>query len=133
MRRDSPLLQTLVDLVAEHRVSLALEVSERAFDGWTDEIDEIARWLRTAGISLAIDDFGAGYSTYALLNHWSWDLVKARPEPGRRGQPARAAAAGTRVVPAARPRLRDGRRGHRGRAAVGLRRGASASSGSRAG
>lgn len=76
LRRDSPLLQTLVDLVAEHHVSLALEVSERAFDGWTDEIDEIARWLRAAGISLAIDDFGAGYSTYALLNHWSWDLVK---------------------------------------------------------
>lgn len=76
LRRDSPLLQTLVDLVAEHHVSLALEVSERAFDGWTDEIDEIAQWLRRAGISLAIDDFGAGYSTYALLNHWSWDLVK---------------------------------------------------------
>lgn len=76
LRRDSPLLQTLVDLVAEHHVSLALEVSERAFDGWTDEIDEIAKWLRDAGISLAIDDFGAGYSTYALLNHWSWDLVK---------------------------------------------------------
>lgn len=76
LRRDSPLLETLVKLVAEHDVSLALEVSERAFDGWTDEIEAIAVWLRESGISLAIDDFGAGYSTYALLNHWSWDLVK---------------------------------------------------------
>jgi EAL domain-containing protein (putative c-di-GMP-specific phosphodiesterase class I) len=27
-------------------------------------------------MGLAIDDFGAGYATFSLLEHWKWDLVK---------------------------------------------------------
>ena len=27
-------------------------------------------------MGLAIDDFGAGYATFGLLNKWGWDLVK---------------------------------------------------------
>ena len=27
-------------------------------------------------MGLAIDDFGAGYATFSLLNKWGWDVVK---------------------------------------------------------
>ena len=32
--------------------------------------------LKKRGIRLAIDDFGAGYATFGLLNKWGWDIVK---------------------------------------------------------
>lgn len=76
LRADSVLLKTLCDLVAEHGVELVLELTERAFSDWTDEHTQTAEQLRAAGIGLAVDDYGAGYATYALLSRWRWDLVK---------------------------------------------------------
>jgi EAL domain-containing protein (putative c-di-GMP-specific phosphodiesterase class I) len=76
LRPDSSLLATLRELVADLDVELVLEVSERAFDDWTDEHRATAEGLRDAGIGLAIDDYGAGYATYSLLTQWRWDLVK---------------------------------------------------------
>lgn len=76
LRADSSLLTTLRELVATWDLELVLEVSERAFEEWTDEHRATAEGLRDAGIGLAIDDYGAGYATYSLLTQWRWDLVK---------------------------------------------------------
>lgn len=76
LREDSDLLASLEQLVADSGVLLALEVSERQFHGWTEAHTLVARRLRDAGIPLVVDDFGAGYATYSLLNKWRWALVK---------------------------------------------------------
>ncbi|KRB76906.1 hypothetical protein ASE01_09050 [Nocardioides sp. Root190] len=76
LRSDSGLLATLRELVRIHGIELVLEVSERAFEDWTDDHRATAEELRDAGIGLAIDDYGAGYATYSLLTQWPWDLVK---------------------------------------------------------
>lgn len=74
--RESPLMDTFVALAATEGVGLVLELSERAFDAWTPAHARLATRLRDAGISLAVDDFGAGYATFSMLNQWQWDLVK---------------------------------------------------------
>lgn len=76
LRDDNPLLDVVIELAGESGVSLALEVSERSVEPWTDEHRRAAERLRAAGISLMLDDFGAGYATFARLNEWHWDLVK---------------------------------------------------------
>lgn len=76
LRTDNPLLDVIIDLVEEQGVSLALEVSERSIEPWTDEHRQVAERLRAANISLMLDDFGAGHATFARLNEWHWDLVK---------------------------------------------------------
>ncbi|MEQ6900165.1 bifunctional diguanylate cyclase/phosphodiesterase [Nocardioides sp. YIM 152588] len=76
LREDNPLAAALLDATREHEVDLVLELSERAFDTWTDAHVRLAERLRAAGIGLAIDDFGAGYATFSLLNQWPWEMVK---------------------------------------------------------
>lgn len=76
LREDSALLDAVEEMVRESGVTLALEVSERMFQQWTESHTVVARRLRDAGIALVVDDFGAGYSTYSLLNKWRWALVK---------------------------------------------------------
>jgi EAL domain-containing protein (putative c-di-GMP-specific phosphodiesterase class I) len=60
----------------ERNVQLVLELSERSYSRWTSQHDHLADRLRKHGIGLAIDDFGAGYATFGLLNKWGWDVVK---------------------------------------------------------
>ena len=75
-RIDNPVLDELARLLAEHGVELTLELSERSYGRWTSQHDLLAERLKARGIKLAIDDFGAGYATFGLLNQWGWDLVK---------------------------------------------------------
>jgi EAL domain-containing protein (putative c-di-GMP-specific phosphodiesterase class I) len=53
-----------------------LELSEPSYGRWTSQHDLLAERLKERGIGLAVDDFGAGYATFSLLNKWGWDLVK---------------------------------------------------------
>lgn len=76
LREDSRLMDTFVAIAERNTVSLVLELSERAFDTWTETHQRLATRLSRAGVSLAIDDFGAGYATFSLLNQWPWDLIK---------------------------------------------------------
>ncbi|TIC85813.1 bifunctional diguanylate cyclase/phosphodiesterase [Nocardioides sp. GY 10113] len=76
LREDNPLMGALIEVAREHDVRIVLELSERAFSGWTAEHAALANRLHAAGVSLAIDDFGAGYATFALLNQWPWEMVK---------------------------------------------------------
>lgn len=77
IRDHSDLISVLTGLaVDQDDVKLMVELSERVFQSWTPGHTSVADKLRSAGIGVAIDDFGAGFSTYALLNSHPWDWVK---------------------------------------------------------
>lgn len=76
LHEESGLLAGLRDRAGQRDVHLVLELSERAFIDWGPSHDATASALAAAGIGLAIDDFGAGFATYALLEKWTWEWVK---------------------------------------------------------
>jgi len=75
-RVDNPVFERLSRNLGERGVALVLELSERSYGHWTSQHDLLAERLKERGIGLAIDDFGAGYATFSLLNKWGWDVVK---------------------------------------------------------
>jgi diguanylate cyclase (GGDEF)-like protein len=75
-RLDNPVFERLGRTLGERSVRLVLELSERSYGRWTSQHDLLAQRLRERGMGLAIDDFGAGYATFSLLERWSWDVVK---------------------------------------------------------
>jgi len=75
-RLDNPVFERLGRHQGEHGVRLVLELSERSYGRWTSQHDLLAERLKEGGMGLAIDDFGAGYATFSLLDKWDWDLVK---------------------------------------------------------
>ena len=76
LRLDSWLLDSVAERAANSDVAVVLELSERQVNRWSETHTLVANDLRTRGIGLAIDDFGAGYATFALLNNWAWTWVK---------------------------------------------------------
>jgi EAL domain-containing protein (putative c-di-GMP-specific phosphodiesterase class I) len=75
-RVDNPVFDRLARHLGERGVQLVLELSERSYGRWTSQHDLLAERLKERGMGLAIDDFGAGYATFSLLNKWGWDVVK---------------------------------------------------------
>ena len=75
-RVDNPVFERLSRNLGERGVQLVLELSERSYGQWTSQHDLLAERLKERGMGLAIDDFGAGYATFSLLNKWGWDVVK---------------------------------------------------------
>jgi diguanylate cyclase (GGDEF)-like protein len=75
-RVDNPVFERLSRTLGERGVQLVLELSERSYGRWTEQHDLLAERLKERGMGLAIDDFGAGYATFSLLNKWGWDVVK---------------------------------------------------------
>jgi diguanylate cyclase (GGDEF)-like protein len=75
-RVDNPVFERLSRHLGERGVQLVLELSERSYGRWTSQHDLLAERLKQRGMGLAIDDFGAGYATFSLLNKWGWDVVK---------------------------------------------------------
>jgi diguanylate cyclase (GGDEF)-like protein len=75
-RVDNPVFERLSRNLGERGVLLVLELSERSYGRWTSQHDLLAERLKERGLGLAIDDFGAGYATFSLLNKWGWDVVK---------------------------------------------------------
>ena len=75
-RVDNPVFERLSRNLGERGVALVLELSERSYGHWTSQHDLLAARLKERGIKLAVDDFGAGYATFNLLNKWGWDVVK---------------------------------------------------------
>src|SRR5207302_6273228 len=55
---------------------LSFEVSEAAVVAAIGEARELAASLRVLGCRLAVDNFGAGLSSFAYLRHLSADLLK---------------------------------------------------------
>jgi diguanylate cyclase (GGDEF)-like protein len=75
-RVDNPVFERLSQALGQRGVQLVLELSERSYGRWTSQHDLLAERLKERGMGLAIDDFGAGYATFSLLNKWGWDVVK---------------------------------------------------------
>ena len=55
---------------------LILELTESVLIDPREEIDRVLRDLRDAGISLALDDFGSGYSSLGYLRRYPIDVLK---------------------------------------------------------
>lgn len=72
----SGLVPALGAAVAGTDVRLVLEISEREVGRWTSSHDAAARELDLVGVGLAVDDFGGGHATFALLHSWPWRWVK---------------------------------------------------------
>lgn len=64
----SPLLDHLVALANNNTTELILEISERSFIAWDEGRRRVVERLQAAGIALAIDDFGSGYSSLGALH-----------------------------------------------------------------
>jgi EAL domain-containing protein (putative c-di-GMP-specific phosphodiesterase class I) len=61
---------------AEHWPGLIVEVTEDAFVRDDRRAREIASALHSAGIAMAIDEFGAGYSSFATLRELTFAEIK---------------------------------------------------------
>lgn len=56
--------------------SVVLELTESVLIDPRDEIDVVLRTLRDAGVGLALDDFGSGYSSLTYLRRYPIDVLK---------------------------------------------------------
>lgn len=55
---------------------LILEITESSAMGLADHVRPFMRGLQTRGICFALDDFGAGYTSFRYLRDFSFDLIK---------------------------------------------------------
>ena len=69
----------LAGLLAEHPIApgaLTVEITETAAITNVARAAELARRLRGLGCRLALDDFGAGFASFAYLKHLVFDVLK---------------------------------------------------------
>ena len=55
---------------------LILEITESSAMGLPDEVKSFMREVQRYGISLALDDFGAGYTSFRYLRDFCFDMIK---------------------------------------------------------
>jgi diguanylate cyclase (GGDEF)-like protein len=71
--------EELLDSMARHGITpdlVELEITESAMLGEQPVVIEQIRQLRAAGLRLAMDDFGVGYSSLSLLKNLEMDVLK---------------------------------------------------------
>lgn len=76
---DPDLLQKILKVIDKHAVPheyIELELTETATDISSQDLSRIVFGLKRAGITISIDDFGAGYSSLKLLQTLPWDVLK---------------------------------------------------------
>jgi EAL domain-containing protein (putative c-di-GMP-specific phosphodiesterase class I) len=73
---DPPLLAWLAGLTWPDGVQAVVEITERGTDEWLPEYEQGAATLAAGGLSLAIDDCGAGASRLGFLSCHPWQVVK---------------------------------------------------------
>ena len=81
--RDPTLKQTIERTLERHRLratSLELELTETAATEDAERTFTLFRELRALGVSLAIDDFGSGYSCLSYLKNLPFDKLKVDRE-----------------------------------------------------
>lgn len=66
----------LVDNYGTEHASIEFEVTESAFFGDTDTLQQILKELKSYGFSVSMDDFGAGYSSLNSLKELPIDVLK---------------------------------------------------------
>jgi EAL domain-containing protein (putative c-di-GMP-specific phosphodiesterase class I) len=69
-------VEKLIDHHALARDALRLEITECEFIDELNTVAEVMGALREAGASLALDDFGAGYSSFTWLERFPVQVVK---------------------------------------------------------
>ena len=77
----------VAEALRRHRVPpqrLVLEVTEHAVATDLDELIRRLRALRATGVRIALDDFGAGYSSLGQLRILPIDILKIDHSPSRR-------------------------------------------------
>ncbi|SHM29979.1 EAL domain, c-di-GMP-specific phosphodiesterase class I (or its enzymatically inactive variant) [Paracoccus solventivorans] len=55
---------------------LILEITESSAMGMPDQVRPFMRDLQLLGVSFALDDFGAGYTSFRYLREFSFDMIK---------------------------------------------------------
>ena len=69
----------VLDTLARYEVEprrLAVEITESALIGNLDHVVDQLRHLRESGVTVAVDDFGTGYTSFALLHQLPIDTLK---------------------------------------------------------
>ncbi len=77
--RDPMLVRRLLAILAEEGLPpqrLELEVTESGIISDADGAEDLLRCLRAERIRVAIDDFGAGYSSFARLSRFAFERIK---------------------------------------------------------
>lgn len=77
--RDDSLVQTVAATLAETGLApsrLELEVTESCFISDSHSATHMLHRLRHLGVGISIDDFGAGYSSLAMLQWFPFDKIK---------------------------------------------------------
>jgi diguanylate cyclase (GGDEF)-like protein len=80
---DPGLPETVLDTLARHGIltdQLVLEITESALMEDLDVAAAMVRTLRSHGISVAIDDYGTGYSSLRYLRRFEADVLKVDRE-----------------------------------------------------
>lgn len=73
---DDGMIDELIECSQEVRTPIQIEITEHAYVDELDKILSSVKRLRLAGIRVAIDDFGAGYSSLTSLTRLEADEVK---------------------------------------------------------
>ncbi|WKY57022.1 GGDEF and EAL domain-containing protein [Vibrio sp. SNU_ST1] len=73
---DQRMIERLCDLPFSIRSRLSIEVTEQVFYRADDKFRQIVKKLQTHQITVALDDFGSGYSSYSILAEGCFDTIK---------------------------------------------------------
>lgn len=72
-------LESLINLVEKYKISpkyLNLELTESAFSDNLRLLQKVVKYLRKAGFTIFMDDFGSGYSSLNILKDIDLDVLK---------------------------------------------------------
>ena len=76
---DVDLIEHLLKIIDDNKVPhkyIEFELTETTTDVEFGDLKRIATGLREEGISIAVDDFGVGYSSLNLIREIPWDVLK---------------------------------------------------------
>lgn len=76
---DVDLLEHVLDIIDKYKVPheyIEIELTETTTDVDYKELKHVVAGLRNQGISVAVDDFGVGYSSLNLIREMPWKVLK---------------------------------------------------------
>ena len=76
---DVDLVQHILNIIDRNQVPrqyIEIELTETTMDVQFEDLKLIVAGLREAGITVAVDDFGVGYSSLTLIRDVPWDVLK---------------------------------------------------------